>query len=86
MLLFLAATGIPYAIFVPTEIPLTGQKKALGKQGFTEVDFEVSNTALGSVLGVTFIAIFCVSLCIADGPKVKEDMKIAMDNIRSRIG
>ena len=71
---------------MPTEAPLTGQQKALEEQGFTAVDFELSNTALGSVLGVAFMAIFSILLCIIDASKVKQDVQIAIDNIKSRIG
>ena len=71
---------------MPAEEPLTGTKKTLANQGFTEVDFEVSNTAVGSVVGVTFMALFCISLCTVDAPTVRKNVRIGMKNIRSRLG
>ena len=73
-------------IFVPTDPPLTGVKKALAKLGFTESDFETSNASIGSTLGISFMVLLCVVPFLADGPKLKRDITTARDDIRSRFG
>ena len=73
-------------IFVPKSPPLTGIKKFLEKLGFTESDYEPSNASIGSTLGISFMVLLCALPFLADGPKLKRDIKTARKNIRSRLG
>ena len=67
---------------MPADKPLPGGKAALQAQGFRNVDFLTTNTAMGIVLGATVITMFWVTLCVADSLKFKKDFQRGFRNIK----